>query len=261
MLLHISDIHARPGQALMNLADEIAMAVASFQRPTYLVASGDFGFRGLHVALGARFVRLLADRIRLSSDDILCCPGNHDIGSEAAGIPSLSSYHGEIARLLRDATRAEPRPAQVYRRGDYEFLLLNSAHLLDWQKGHVDMRALQGLPISDAAIKIAIVHHHCIPFEEADRSHISNAYPLLTYLVNRGYVALLHGHRHLAMTLRVSALRVIGVGSINYEPTANVNNQFNLLSPGQFIRRFRFVADAASKAGPDGTWVSTEEPW
>jgi 3',5'-cyclic AMP phosphodiesterase CpdA len=109
--------------------------------------------------------------------------------------------------------------------------------------------------------KIAVVHHHCIPFDETDPSHIANAYSLLTYLEAHGFSALLHGHRHIAMTLRLQTLRIVGVGSVNYPPTTNINNQFNLIEPGKQILRFRFIADAPSASGKDGDWVCRKDDW
>src|SRR4051812_48274753 len=98
MLLHISDIHARPGQNLVALADSVAAATAPYGRPSHLVASGDFGFQGQHTTLGARFTRQLADRLGLPPSPVVCCPGNHDIES-SNGRTSLQTYHREISTL------------------------------------------------------------------------------------------------------------------------------------------------------------------
>jgi predicted phosphodiesterase len=262
MLLHVSDIHARPGPDLATLAESIAKAVAPYGCPSHLVASGDFGFQGQHTNMGARFVRQLADRVGVAPAHIVCCPGNHDIAPNANGKPTMEAYHKEISTLLKDAGRAEPVRARLYEDGAATFLVLNSAYLMNWRYGHIDTAAVQGINLPEKSdFRIAVVHHHCIPFEDEDRSHISNAYPLLTYLEKHRFDALLHGHRHMAMTLRLHTLHVIGAGSINYPPTANLNNQFTLIEPGKSVRRFRFIADITSATGGHGDWVCQQESW
>jgi 3',5'-cyclic AMP phosphodiesterase CpdA len=261
MLLHISDIHARPGQNLVALADSVAAAIAPYGQPTHLVASGDFGFQGQHAALGARFARLQAERLSLSPSRVVCCPGNHDI-ELSDGRTSLQTYHREIAGLLQDAGRADPTAASIYSNEGIDFLVLNSAHLLEWSHGHVDLSAIQRLNLrSRTGTGVAVVHHHCIPFDESDPSHISNAHPLLNLLEANGFHALLHGHRHMSMTLRLNTLRIVGVGSVNYPPVPNINNQFNLIEVGKYLLRFRFIGDVQSKHGIQGSWVGEKEDW
>jgi 3',5'-cyclic AMP phosphodiesterase CpdA len=262
MLLQISDMHARPGQDLVGLVDGIAAAVSPYGRPSHVIGCGDFGFQGRHTDLGARFMRQLADRLGVKPPQIVCCPGNHDIETVPNGEKSFQTYHREMTGLLQDAARAQPVAANIYEHDGTAFLVLNSAHLLDWAHGHIEMSAVKRLTMKgDATLRIAVVHHHCIPFDEADPSHIANAYPLLTYLEAHGFHALLHGHRHMAMTLRLHTLRIVGVGSVNYPPAANINNQFNLIEPGERLLRFRFIGDAQSAKGAQGDWVCQKDSW
>jgi predicted phosphodiesterase len=260
MLLHISDIHAQPGR-LPRVA-EIVETLSPHPRPTHLVVSGDLGHQGNHATLGARFVRELADELGLDPTQIVVCPGNHDIGKDGSGGPSFDAYHREMAKVLRNAERANPTAAKLYSAGDYDFAIFNSAHHLDWRHGHVLMSAIHRLPSKrKSSIGVAVVHHHLLPYDDGDHSHITNTYPLLTYLTSQGYDVLLHGHRHVSTRVRVESMHVIGVGSVNFPPASNINNQFNLISPGQFIRRFRFVADKRSPTGVVGAWVVDEVGW
>jgi predicted phosphodiesterase len=262
MFLQLSDIHARPGQNLVGLVDGISAAVSPYGRPSHVIGCGDFGFQGRHADLGARFVRQLTDRLGVTPSQIVCCPGNHDIETASNGQNSFHTYHREITRLLQNAARAQPVAASIYEHDDTAFLVLNSAHLLDWTHGHIDMNAVHRLTMeAGAKRRIAVVHHHCIPFDETDASHIANAYPLLTYLEAHGFDALLHGHRHMEMTLRLHTLRIVGVGSVNYPPAANINNQFNLIEPDKRLLQFRFIGDAQSAKGTQGDWVCREDSW
>jgi predicted phosphodiesterase len=262
MFLQISDIHARPGQDLVGLVDGIAAAVSPHGRPSYIIGCVDFGLQGQHANLGARFVRQLADRLGVTPARIICCPGNHDIETASSGQRSFQTYHREITGVLQDAARAQPGAAGIYQHDGTAFLVLNSAHLLDWARGHIDMSAVHRLTMKvSTALRIAVVHHHCIPIDETDASHIANAYPLLCYLEAHGFHALLHGHRHMAIALRLNGLRIVGVGSVNYPPAANINNQFNLIEPGRRLLRFRFIADAPSARGTQGDWVCEEDSW
>ena len=206
-------------------------------------------------------MRQLAERLAVAPSRIICCPGNHDIET-SNGRNSFQTYHREISGLIQDAGRAEPTAASIYRHDGIDFLILNSAHLLEWSHGHLDIGAIQRLSskLGDG-LRIAVVHHHCIPYDEADRSHITNAYQLVSYLDANGFHALLHGHRHMAMTMRLGGLRIIGVGSVNYPPTANINNQFNLIEPGRILVRFRFIGDVQSATGSSGSWVCREDQW
>jgi hypothetical protein len=71
--------------------------------------------------------------------------------------------------------------------------------------------------------------------------------------------AVLHGHRHLALTLRLGQTRLIGVGSATATPTANINNQFNFIVIGESVTRFRLIEDAQSEVGTH--WIPAREPW
>jgi predicted MPP superfamily phosphohydrolase len=260
LILHISDIHARGGQRLTTLAKSIARAITPHGEPSHIVASGDFGFQGHSIGSGVQFIRELAEYVHVSPNNIVCCPGNHDLQSDPQGTVSLRDYHREISRLLQNSDRSNPLAAMTFRQGDIQFLVLNSAYLLDWRAGQVDMGSVNKLREDLAETKIAVVHHHCIPYDETDLSHIANSYPLLVYLEQNGYHALLHGHRHMAMTIRLNTMRVFGVGSVNFEPEKNMNNQFNLLYPGKRVLRFRFIGDSYGSTGM-GEWRPEDLSW
>jgi predicted phosphodiesterase len=261
MLLHISDVHAQAGEPTDKLVKGILAAIEPYTRPSYLIVSGDLGNRGQHIALGVRLVRMIAAGLDIPPTNIISCPGNHDIGHQPNRAPTFQDYHREVSTLLRDADRAAPTAANMYTSGDYDFLTLNSAHRLDWRSGHVDIDALLKVRHRRPdSLGIVVVHHHLIPYDEGDTSEIANAYPVVRYLVENGYTLLLHGHRHVSVRLRIDSLEVVGAGTLNLKPQSNINNQFNLISPGRVLYRFRFTGDVDNRDGSIGAWVPTEYP-
>jgi predicted MPP superfamily phosphohydrolase len=256
-ILHLSDIHAKLGQPLEILARGVAASLrAKALVPDFVVASGDFGYQGSGTEAGAAVVSLIAKESNVSSERIVCCPGNHEID----GSPEFHNYRSAIATLLCDANRAVPDPCLRYSYGGVDFLVMNSAYHRDWSYGEVDVDAIANClskhPLKETE-RIAVVHHHCIPYSSKDPSQIRNAYPLLRLLDCHEFNALLHGHRHIAMSLKVGkGTRVIGVGSLNFPPQPNISNQFNFIDIGKRILRFRRTADAEElcQTGPEEEW-------
>jgi 3',5'-cyclic AMP phosphodiesterase CpdA len=263
-ILHISDIHPRSGDDLARIAEGISNAAKDF-KIGFLVASGDLGYQGRNHEIAARWLRKLADMLKVPKEKIICVPGNHDI--EKGRLERLedpfSGYSQALFQLVEDSRRIETAAVSTYRCENYEFLLVNSAHHLDSAYGLVDCgavnRALRDR--SSASIKVAVVHHNPIPVIECDRSTIANAYEFLRLISNAGFDALLHGHQHIAMSLQIGhKTRMIGVGSINFKPWPNTSNQFNIVQIGNNITRFNFHADSTSCPGM-GNWDAKEEAW
>src|SRR3989442_2979244 len=261
-LLHISDIHPVAGQDLGALADDIHSAVGNHFEIGFLVVSGDLGCQGRNQELAARFITRLARKFGIGSESIICVPGNHDLQLNQPHSP-FELYSQAVFKVVGDAARAQAQNASRYLSGKNEFLLLNSAFHLTKDYGRVDCKALRGLldSSSDSSTRIAVVHHHPIPVEDPDRSSIVNAYELLRLISDAGYDVLLHGHRHMAMSLHIGTKTLLaGVGSVNFTPKKNINNQFNVIDVGKKVARFRYQADS-TKAGRVGRWELEEEPW
>jgi|SRR5882724_7818025 len=263
-ILHISDIHPRSGDNLGRLAEAIASAAKDF-KVGFLVASGDLGYQGQNQEIAARWLRKLADMIRVPKERIICVPGNHDV--EKGRLERLenpfSSYSQALFQLLEDSKRIGADAVSSYVCDDHEFLLVNSAHHLNTDYGMVDCEAVKRV-LSDqppASRKIAVVHHNPISVIESDRSTIVNAYEFLRLISGAGYDVLVHGHQHIAMSLQVGhKTRLAGVGSINFRPWPNTNNQFNIVEIGKRVVRFCFHADSTSASGM-GNWDGKEEAW
>jgi 3',5'-cyclic AMP phosphodiesterase CpdA len=264
-ILHLSDIHPQPGDDLRQLAQGIADAVKLF-KIDFLVVSGDLGYQGQNHRLSVHWLRELGEKLGVQIERIICIPGNHDIDKRHLDNfdQAFRDYSRALLELFGKTGREAVSPASIYVYEDHEFLLINSVYHLDITHGMVDCAFIRKL-IRDKEVvqgtKIAIVHHNPIPVIKGDRSTVVNAYEFLRIVSDAGYDVLLHGHQHIEMSLRVGEkTRLAGVGSVNFEPDRNINNQFNVVEVGKRIVRFRFHADSMSKLQM-GNWNSTEEPW
>lgn len=260
-ILHVSDIHPQPGEDLDRLAVSIATAARPFA-VNGIVASGDLGYQGKYQSLGARWLSLLAELVHVPLDRVVCVPGNHDIDTTAPHAP-FHQYSKALYDLFLNSDRTTVAPVTVHTCGDWDFLLVNSAFHLDKTFGKVDCERLVDV-LRDRPRKtynVAVVHHNPIPIIESDRSTIVNSYEFLRLISEANYSVLLHGHQHMALSLRVgSGTRLVGVGSVNFPPFLHTNNQFNIIWLHQKIIRFRFHADSTSPR-VHGNWDATEEPW
>lgn len=257
-ILHISDLHAHGGNPRRSLVGEIAESVRDAELST-LVVSGDFGHQGSGHQAAARWVADLAGELGVQRNRIVCCPGNHDL--RIGGVPSFNDYTRAVAELTGRASRAQPDPAMYYEIDGIGFLVLNTVYHLDHSYGLVLVEEIQRVLAANESASpiVCVMHHHFIPQRQSDRSAVANAYDLLTTLAEYPVVGLLHGHRHMAMTVRIGEIRAVGVGSVSFEPERNVNNQFNVIEVGAGVERFRLIEDSTGVAA--NRWVPTYEPW
>jgi predicted phosphodiesterase len=258
-LLHVSDIHPQVTDDLTQLAVGISNAVVAYRStPYYLVASGDLGLKGSNHRLAGDFLRQVADRLGIPRGNIVCVPGNHDIQTDRLNSP-FQEYSQAVYRATGDSRLTRVERASVHKSGEIEFLLINSAYHLDPGFGMVDCGAVRSAisSLSPDSTRIAVVHHHQIPIEANDRSTIVNAYELLTILSSNGFAAVLHGHQHVSLSMTIGPTKLIGVGTLNFPPGRNINNQFNLVDIGSRVTRFFYHADSSTSTG-FGNWDPRE---
>jgi 3',5'-cyclic AMP phosphodiesterase CpdA len=262
-LLHVSDIHPSASDDLVPLAHEISSTVKRNNcLPTFIVASGDLGLKGSNQQLSAKFLLTLASDLGLGSKQIVCVPGNHDVEKGNFMAP-FHNYSNAVYTITKDSARTIASDAALYRHDGMEFLLINSAYHLDIAYGKVNCDALRKTvaELSTTATKIVVVHHNAIPVDENDRSTITNAYEFLTIVSSVGCEVVLHGHQHVSLSLVVgSGTKLVGVGTVNFIPATNVNNQFNVVDVGKRVLRFRYHADSSTSRGV-GNWDREELPW
>ncbi len=262
VILHLSDIHAQAGQDFDGLSNSVIQSIKGRPRPQLLVVSGDLGFQGAGVDRALPLVRALTAALKLGPERVVCCPGNHEVASQVPET-AFSPYEKAMYTLLEDEERSRAQPTAAYGVDSLDIVALNSSGHCDHTFGRIDLEALTNAikSLRRGSVRLAVVHHHWIPIH-GDASHITNAYEALSLLVRNDFLAVLHGHRHMAMSVTVGTkTRIVGVGSINYPPERNINNQFNLIVLGRSIHRYRWVADATAKLGGMGRWVPQGEQW
>ena len=262
-LLHVSDIHPAASDNLTQLAHEISGAVGTNGLvPMYIVASGDLGLKGTNQQESARFLLTLAADLNLDRQRIVCVPGNHDVQRDKLSNP-FHNYENALYTITKDSTRTSVSSVASERHHDVEFLLVNSAYHLDITFGRVDCDALRRTvkALSPDSKKIVVVHHNSIPSDENDTSTIKNAYEFLTIVSSAGCELVLHGHQHASLSLIVGRrTRLVGVGTVNFLPARNINNQFNIVEVGKRVIRFRYHADSSTSRGV-GNWDREDLQW
>lgn len=260
-ILHISDIHPRPGDNLSRLAEGMLDVLKPF-RVDFLVASGDLGYQGQNHQTATQWMRQLAEMINVPKERRICVPGNHDVDKSHLDA-AFGCYSRSLLELFENSDRTVVRSAQLYVCDDHEFLLVNSAFHLDTAYGMVDCDAIRGVlrDRQQVSKRVVVVHHNPISVAKSDSSTIVNAYEFLRVVSDADYDVVLHGHQHIAMSLRVGKkTRLAGVGSVNFKPWLNTNNQFNIVEIDSRVVRFRFHADSTSGSRM-GNWDAHPEPW
>jgi predicted phosphodiesterase len=263
-LLHVSDIHAKPGDPFDQYLAEIPRA-AGVEDIDFIIASGDLGLKGQDADLAATFLLDLADTIGLSANAIVCCPGNHDLDARAVPNLRFAGYLRAMQRLHGDPAPYDPTAggvASVVR--DVGFVAINSAYHGDYRYGKVELNVVERCldRVTACPVKLVLVHHHMLPLD-GDDSHVRNTYELLTLLDARGVDAVLHGHQHMRMRMLVGRkTRIIGAGTLNFQPHHDVGRQFNVIDVGMGWTRYRYQADAVGPGGRLGHWLPFEkEVW
>jgi len=203
-----------------------------------LIVSGDLTYRGEKAEYGrvAEFLDEVCTGVGLGRERVFLVPGNHDVNWHASTADITKRFDEYLSFLLEfygdaefrrryplvswDFTVHTPRPRAnqiiaVWRDEDTFFAGLNSCVYETHQDhyGFVGLRQLNHLAklVDDygaqAAVKVAVMHHHLHPFPEPlDSREASQVYVDLSTtrdagLVERrlerlGFDIVLHGHKH-----------------------------------------------------------------
>jgi 3',5'-cyclic AMP phosphodiesterase CpdA len=235
-VLHWSDLHFAAGTSepdRLTPARAVALATEAVRRDHgdqqfVLALSGDITTRGR--SGGYREALTALDHVRrsLSLSAVVVCPGNHDIA------PTDPRSFSEFNRFALSATGDAQQmwdgqqPVRTVRIGDYSILLVNSAYEGDHSFGSTPLRALRlALDAADGTHPIVVMHHSPISGAYAGGG-MKDAYDLLALVSEYPVAALLHGHVHSDLGLRIGrhGTLLFGAGSLGFEPDENMNNQF-----------------------------------
>ena len=236
-LVHISDLHFGDPKGVLN-RDHVGRVLRALLRMAgqgaLLMLSGDISFKGGEQGYGEASAALfqVLDDEGVPRNRIVVCPGNHDVVKSAAGNSPFSAFDAWSARLRSDK-RCTFSDASCRRVTfpEADFLVINTAHHADFEYGFVDLPQMasvlaeMGLKPASGQPRIALLHHHLIPFARDDHSTTRNAYAVLRALVRHGFSLVLHGHQHALLELGIGdgSLKICGVGSFRYVTPGFVN--------------------------------------
>ncbi|MFY0479541.1 metallophosphoesterase family protein [Achromobacter marplatensis] len=236
-LLHISDPHFGDPKGVLSRQEvrQVLLDLLHKAGPdVFVVLSGDISFKGQAQGYAEARDALFQvfDEAKVLRDRVILCPGNHDVVKDATSISPFETFDAWSASLRRDKRCAFSTDS--CRRLTFpgvDFLLINSAYHGDIEFGLVDLTKMEAVladmdatPIHDLP-RVAVLHHHLIPFSREDTSTTRNAYNVLTRLAKRGFSLVLHGHQHalLELGMGVGSMKVHGVGSFRYITPGFVN--------------------------------------
>lgn len=262
-LLHISDLHFGDPKGVLNRQEvkQVLWALLHKTGPgVFVVISGDISFKGNSQgyvdAQNALFE--VFDEAKILRDRVIVCPGNHDVVKSVTNASPFDTFDAWSVALRSDKhCTFSTDSCRRFTSPEVDFLLINSAYhgdiefgLVDLKKmdavlGDMDAAPIQGLP------RVAVLHHHLVPFSREDTSTTRNAYKVLTCLAKHGFSLVLHGHQHalLELGVGVNSMKVHGVGSFRYNTPGFVNGA----TVYRIDRSKRITAEhyAISKDAPD----------
>lgn len=271
----------------------------------YLVLPGDITHRAdpREVSLASEFILQAADALRVPHDKIIFTPGNHDVDwkiydpDDTTGVrwgqrydplnhhsfyfnsiinqgegsllvfPHFTawSFDGLFAVGYNSASHDSPAPKNAAHHG-----LCDPEHLTEL------CRYLNGVDLSDARIRLFLVHHHVFNFDDPipgtpDFSLMTNAENLMSLLYEKGFDLLVHGHVHhprfeAHSNQTYPHLPILCSGSfssqISTEWAGTIDNQFHLVTiSGRAGSENRITGKITSwNNNHSRGWTPSEEP-
>lgn len=236
-LLHISDLHfGDPNSVLSRLeVKQVLRNLLQKTGPDVIVAlSGDISFKG-QVQGYAEAQEALCDvfhEAKVPRSRIIVCPGNHDVVKSATGASPFEAFDIWSTGLRQDKSCTfSTSSCRRLTCPEVDFLLINSAYhgkiefgLVDQKKMETVLADMNASPVHDVP-RVAVLHHHLVPFSREDSSTTRNAHNVLNCLAKHGFSLVLHGHQHALLELGMGAgsMKVHGVSSFRYSTPGFVN--------------------------------------
>lgn len=220
-LLHISDPHFHsdslsiyPHQIKQPLIDLINKEVSD-KSDFYLLLTGDITIQGQKEGYNqaTNFFKDVITQTGLNPNNIILCPGNHDISEK-----SFKNFDAFTYSLRQDQTFtfSESNNNLLFTEKAC-FLSINSAYYLNHKFGLVDIKNLHDIlseksdNIAEKETKIAIIHHHFLNVQHEDISLIRNSYEALNVLSNFDFI--FHGHQHTRQKYTINGIQIKGTSS------------------------------------------------
>jgi 3',5'-cyclic AMP phosphodiesterase CpdA len=257
----------------------------------YIVISGDFVNKANKKAFlySAEFIRDVLQEANVDiRRQVLTVPGNHDVSfmpyKHKDGFARLLPYREFLLELYNENNLDKRTARFVHLDPNHKlfFLALDTTSLegllpgadgqigreqLKWAEEEIE--GYQGLvPDFDDYVKIAIMHHHCVPLsgdtaQSNQLMQLLDAGDVIQLLQKYSFNIVLHGHKHyphINFLLRSDsgAMTIVGAGTTTcpyVEEQRTFGNNYNLLE----IDR-DYVTITRFKANPAGQFQSDSAP-
>jgi len=222
-LIHISDIHFSSGSLSLQPVDikqpliDLINEKIQNDDTAYLILSGDitFGANMSGYFQGSIFFNDIITQTNIQKENIITCPGNHDISNSAFKNFDIFTYQ------LRNDTKLKFNDASnvLLCYDNLCFLTINSSYHCNCNYGLVNVIHLKTLLSSQSADfehvdnKVAVVHHHFLNFLENDTSIVRNSYQILDLLKYYGFTVIFHGHQHTKQEYNINGIKIKGISS------------------------------------------------
>lgn len=229
-LLHISDLHFGDPKAVLNRL-QVKHVLRELLHKTgpdvYVILSGDISFKGEAQGYTEAQEALfdVFNDASVHSSKIIACPGNHDVVKSATGASPFNAFDVWSTGLRQDKKCTfSSSSCRRLTCPEVDFLLINSAYHGKIEFGLVDQRKMETVladmsaPTIHDLPRVAVLHHHLVPFSRDDTSTTRNAHDVLNCLAKHGFSLVLHGHQHALLEIGMGAgsMKVHGVSSFRY---------------------------------------------
>ena len=238
-LLHISDPHFGDKNGVLDRI-QVSKILSTLLRKAgsnaFLVLSGDISFKGQREGYDKADEALspVIESTGFSRHRIIVCPGNHDVVKLASSTSPFEAFDNWSAKLRGGKKHCtfSTRSCRLVSFPEVDFFVINSAYDGNIKYGLVNLHEMDtvlaemGSTPSSDRLRIAVLHHHLIPFSgRSDESTTRNAYQVLGRLIKHGFSLTLHGHQHALLELGVgdSSMKLCGVGSFRYITPGFIN--------------------------------------
>lgn len=253
LIIHVTDPHFGNEAATYkkeSIKTALINKINEMTGQKILILSGDITFKarkeGYTEAIS--FFQEVIDRCQISRNNVIACPGNHDISPGTSPFEPFDNFLYALRRdnLLSNNTKNET----ITELSDTIIITTNSAHHLDRTHGLIPNTTIEMLNtehrrIKEFKYKIFITHHHLLNQIDNDTSTTRNSLQLIHALNRAEFTHILHGHQHstLDLTIGDNKVAIVSGRSLNFHDKG-YHNGFNAIDLNKStIRKFIATPD------------------
>jgi predicted MPP superfamily phosphohydrolase len=257
MFLAISDLHNLSIDLVNKLKNKLGYCFKEKNiKPKYLLICGDICNKGKIFESSILLIKALQKILNINKQRTFICPGNHDIDIKEREISK--EYMNRINELTipNNCIITETVNLINNKEDNFSLLIANSCFHNNHKFGEIDLEEFKKkIEMANMSNKILMLHHHILPIDRNDNSHLSNSYGLIKIFDKFGLNYIIHGHRHSELKIKINGCKVIGVGALGGEIEKNVNYQVCYINGKNEEHIYRYFSDLyCKKDGTFGEW-------